>query len=126
MFMKSLEKHIYAIMRIVTGFMFLWHGSQKLFNFPATDYQIPPFIKYGGGLIEFVCGVLIMIGLGTRWAAFIAAGMMAVAYWMAHGTKAVLPLVNQGEMAALYCFIFLFISARGAGIWSIDSSLTSK
>ena len=125
MFMKRLENQAYSLMRIFAGFMFLWHGSQKLFNFPFTDYPIPPFIKYGGGLIEFVCGVLIMIGLGTRWAAFIAAGQMAVAYWMAHGTKAVLPIVNQGEMAVLYCFVFLFISARGGGIWSIDNRLMS-
>ena len=126
MFMKRLENQAYSLMRIFAGFTFLWHGSQKLFNFPFTDYPIPPFIKYGGGLIEFVCGVLIMIGLGTRWAAFIAAGQMAVAYWMAHGTKAVLPIVNQGEMAVLYCFAFLFISARGGGIWSIDNRLMSS
>lgn len=61
-----------------------------------------------------------MIGLQTRWAAFISSGTMAAAYWIGHGTKAILPVQNQGELAALYCFVFLFISAHGSGIWSVD------
>ena len=63
-----------------------------------------------------------MIGLYTRWAAFICSGLMAAAYWMAHGTNALLPILNQGELAVLYCFVFLFISANGAGIWSVEAS----
>jgi putative oxidoreductase len=123
MFMKSFEKYAYALLRIMAGFMFLWHGSQKLLNYPVLGLTIPPFIKYGAGSIELICGILIMIGLATRWAAFLASGEMAVAYWMVHSTKTFLPLLNQGELAILYCFVFLFISTRGAGIWSIDNIL---
>jgi putative oxidoreductase len=109
-------------MRIVAGFLFLWHGSQKLFDFPAgMPADVPAFITYVAGPIELVGGILIMIGLFTHWAAFICSGQMAFAYWMAHGTKALLPLQNNGELAALYCFVFLFIAARGGGIWSVDS-----
>jgi putative oxidoreductase len=112
----------YAVMRILVGFLFLWHGSEKLFGFPsAMPAGVPAFIIYGAGSIEFIGGALIMIGLFTRWAAFIASGQMAFAYWMAHGTKAILPIQNGGELAALYCFIFLFISTQGSGIWSVDA-----
>jgi putative oxidoreductase len=109
-------------MRIVAGFLFLWHGSQKLFGFPeAMPAGVPAFIIYIAGPIELIGGTLIMIGLFTRWVAFLASGQMAVAYWMAHGTKALLPFLNHGELAALYCFVFLFISTQGGGIWSIDA-----
>jgi putative oxidoreductase len=74
------------------------------------------------GPIELFGGILVMLGLFTRWAAFLCSGQMAAAYWIGHGTQALLPLLNQGELAALYCFVFLFISARGAGIWSLDGS----
>jgi putative oxidoreductase len=109
-------------MRIVAGFLFLWHGSQKLFGFPeGMPAGVPAFITYVAGPIELVGGILIMIGLFTHWAAFLTSGLMAFAYWMAHGTKALLPLQNNGELAALYCFMFLFIAAQGSGIWSVDS-----
>ena len=123
MFLSKYENQIYAILRIVAGFLFLWHGSSKIFNFPPSGHEMPAFIMWIGGPIELLGGFLIMIGLWTRWVAFIACGEMAVAYWMAHGTNALLPIMNQGEMAMLYCFIFLFISARGSGVFSIDSYL---
>jgi putative oxidoreductase len=114
--------HCYALMRIVTGFLFLWHGCQKLFAFPiGMPPGVPPFIIYGAGPIELVGGLLVMIGLLTPWAAFICSGEMAVAYWMAHATKALLPIQNQGELAVLYCFAFLFIASHGSGAWSVDS-----
>jgi putative oxidoreductase len=120
-FMRSYEPQTYALLRIVTGFLFLWHGMQKLFGFPGeVPAGAPPFILYTAGPIELVGGVLVMIGLLTRWAAFICSGTMAFAYWMAHGFQALLPVQNQGELAALYCFVFLYISARGAGAWSVD------
>lgn len=122
--MKRFEPQAYALMRIIAGFLFLWHGSGKLFAFPNLGHDIPAFIKYGAGPIEFFGGLLILLGLQTRWAAFICSGQMAVAYWMAHGTQAVLPIQNQGELAMLYCFVFLFISANGAGIWSLDNLRT--
>jgi putative oxidoreductase len=120
-FMRSYEPQSYALLRIVTGFLFLWHGMQKLFGFPGeVPAGAPAFILYTAGPIELVGGVLVMIGLFTRWAAFISSGLMAFAYWMAHGFKALLPVQNGGELAVVYCFVFLYISARGAGMWSLD------
>ena len=122
-FMQPFEAQTYAAMRIMVGFLFLWHGSQKLFSFPVDAMAgVPAFITYGAGGIELVGGVLVMIGLFTRWAAFICSGTMAVAYWMAHGLNALFPIQNGGELAALYCFIFLFIAAKGGGIWSVDGN----
>ena len=121
-FMSNFNCHCYALMRIVAGFLFLWHGAQKLFGFPsAMPADVPAFITYIAGPIELMGGILIMIGLFTRWSAFLASGLMAAAYWMAHGTKALLPIQNNGELAVLYCFIFLFISTQGGGIWSVDA-----
>lgn len=120
-FMSRFESQIYALMRIITGFLFLWHGSQKLFAYPAVSAHSPPaYIVYIAGPIELIGGILVMIGLLTRPAAFLCSGLAAFAYWIAHGTKSFFPLLNHGELAALYCFVFLFIAAKGAGIWSID------
>lgn len=119
-FMRRFEDEAYALLRIVAGLLFLWHGTQKLFGFPEAAPQAPPFVLYVAGPIELVGGLLVVIGLFTRWAAFLCSGLMAAAYWMAHGTNHVLPLLNGGELAALYCFVFLYISANGAGIWSAD------
>ena len=120
-FMKSYEGQTYALMRIVTGFLFLWHGSSKLLGFPMpAPAEAPAFVIWVGGIIELAGGILVMIGLQTRLAAFLCSGLMAAAYWMAHGMNAPLPIQNQGELAAIYCFVFLFISARGAGMWSVD------
>ena len=122
-FMSSYNSQGYALMRIVVGFLFLWHGAQKLFGIPSPiPGEVPAFITYIAGPIELIGGTLVMIGLFTRWAAFLASGQMAVAYWMVHGTKAVLPIQNNGELAALYCFVFLFISTQGGGIWSVDAA----
>ena len=121
-FLSSFTSQAYALMRIVAGFLFLWHGCQKLFGYPSPlPPDVPAFIVYGAGPIELVGGILVMIGLFTRYAAFITSGQMAVAYWMVHGTKAFLPLVNKGELAVLYCFVFLFIATQGGGIWSVDN-----
>ena len=78
-----------------------------------------PVITYLAGGIELIGGILVMIGLFTSWAAFLCSGLMAFAYWLGHGTRALLPIVNQGELAVLYCFAFLFIAARGSGPWGI-------
>jgi len=124
-FMRPYQAQTFAILRIVTGLMFFCHGAQKLFGWPVSmpeGMQIPPFVVYGAGPIELVAGILVAIGLFTRWAAFIASGQMAVAYWLAHGTHAFFPIANQGELAVAYCFLFLFIAAHGAGIWSVDAS----
>jgi putative oxidoreductase len=125
-FMRPLEPQTYAFMRIVTGFLFFWHGMQKIVGIPPMppmppDVPPPPaFILPTAGSIELVGGGLVMIGLLARPAAFLCSGLMAFAYWLGHGTKALLPINNGGELAVIYCFVFLFISARGAGIWSLD------
>ena len=117
-FMKAYEKQTYALMRIVAGFLFLFHGSQKLLGFPSES-MAGGYVKWVAGGIELVGGALIMIGLFTAPTAFLASGLMAAAYWMAHGTSDLLPILNRGELAALYCFVFLYISTRGDGIWSV-------
>lgn len=120
-FMKAREAETYALMRIVIGFLFLWHGVQKLFGWPQPmPPDVPAFIIWAAGPLELFGGILVMIGLFTRPVAFVMSGLMACAYWMAHGTKALLPSMNGGELAVIYCFVFLFISARGSGIWSLD------
>ena len=120
-FMGRFSSQTYALMRIVAGFLLLWHGMQKLFGFPVgASGAAPAFIVYGAGQIELVGGALVMLGLFTRPAAFLCSGLMAFAYWMAHGTKALLPIENKGELAALYCFVFLFVSAQGSGVCSLD------
>ena len=120
-FLDAYEDHTYALFRIMTGFLFIWHGTQKLFNYPiAYKYDITA-LTYPAGAIELIGGVLVMIGLFTRPAAFICSGTMAVAYWLAHGMNNFFPLINYGELAALYCFAFLFIAAKGSGIWSVKA-----
>ena len=128
MFMQKYEQQTYALLRIFAGFLLLWHGSQKLLGFPPlpTGVNVPIHVIIFGGGVEFFGGILILFGLWTHWAAFIASGEMAYAYWTAHATNAVLPMVNHGEPAVVYCFLFLFISARGAGIWSIDHLLSER
>jgi putative oxidoreductase len=123
-FLKPHAERIYALLRIMSGFMFTLHGMQKLFGlFGGTPPGAPPFIIYAAGGIEFVCGVLVLLGLFAAPAAFLASGTMAVAYFIGHVVPAgnILPIVNQGELAALYCFVFFYISAHGSGIWSIDA-----
>lgn len=121
MFMERYSSQTYALLRIITGFLFLWHGSQKLLAFPAaSSYQPPAYILYVAGPIELIGGVLVMIGLFTRWTAFICSGLMAAAYWIAHGSKTFWPLLNGGDLAVLFCFAFLYIASQGPGIWSVD------
>ena len=125
MFLKKYESQLYAVMRIVIGFLFFWHGSQKLLGIPSIG-QLPWHIKYIAGTIELIGGMFICLGLLTHWAAFIASGEMAYAYWTVHGNTAILPLVNHGELAVFYCFVFLYIAARGSGIWSVDNIFKEK
>jgi putative oxidoreductase len=120
----SLAPQIYAILRIVTGLMFMLHGTQKLFGWPGGKGGGVQGLMLAAGIIELVCGALIAIGLLTSIAAFIASGEMAVAYFKAHFTPDnPIPNLNQGELAVVYCFLFLYFAAAGAGIWSIDAAL---
>lgn len=112
-----------AALRIVSGLLFLAHGVVKVFGFPAgaEPGQQELLSLFGvGGLIELVTGLLLILGLFTRPAAFIASGQMAVAYWMFHFPSSPYPAVNGGDAAILFCFIFLYIFTAGPGAWSID------
>ena len=118
------QPQLLAILRIVAGLLFLEHGLSKFFGFPVPFpmHPLPPLFM-AAGAIELVGGLLIAIGLFTRLAAFIASGEMAVGYWMQHVPSGGLwPLANKGEGAVLYCFIFLYLAAAGAGAWGIDSA----
>lgn len=121
--LRSHSDWTYAALRIMAGVMFLIHGTQKLFGWPKAEFR-PALASLPGfaGVIELVCGTLIAIGLLTGIAAFIASGEMAVAYFMVHTKQGWIPLLNQGELAALYCFLFLYIATRGAGKLSIDNA----
>jgi putative oxidoreductase len=122
----SWSGHLHAALRIVTGLLFLEHGTSKYINFPATEYfanGVEVFSLMGlAGAIEIIGGILIIIGLFTRIAAFVLAGFMAVAYFMAHAPNSFFPLQNQGDAAILFSFIFLYFSAAGAGPWSLDAN----
>jgi putative oxidoreductase len=111
-----------AALRIMAGLLFLAHGSQKLLAFPPGDRPAPELgsLLWAGGVLELVLGALIAIGLFTRPAAFIAAGEMAVAYWMFHAPQGFYPINNGGEAAILFCFIFLFLSFAGPGRLAFD------
>lgn len=125
-FLKPHAERLYALLRIISGFIFMLHGMQKLFGlFGGMPPQAPPFIVYGAGTIEFVGGLLIMIGLFATPAAFISSGTMAFAYFLGHvlpNHGDIIPLTNHGEPAALFCFIFFYIAAHGAGLWSVDAA----
>jgi putative oxidoreductase len=127
--MKQLEKygdHAYALMRIVTGFMFSCHGFQKIVGL-LSDFQPPIGSQlWFGGIIELIGGLAVLLGFGTRVAAFICSGEMAVAYvqfhWKLQMGPAFFPVVNKGELALLYSFVFLLIACRGGIKWSVDRS----
>jgi putative oxidoreductase len=121
-FLDPFKAETHALLRIVAGLLFLWHGTQKLFGFPADVPEAPAFVLYVAGPIELVGGALVMVGFLTRPAAFLCSGLMAFAYWMAHGLNHLFPLVNKGELAVLYCFVFLFLAASGPGKWSLDQA----
>lgn len=118
-FLGRYAETLYAIMRIVAGFLFLCHGGQKLFGWFGADRAADPMMVVAG-VIELVGGLLIMLGLFAGIAAFIASGEMAVAYFRAHAPRGFWPIENHGELAALYCFVFLYIAARGSGALSLD------
>jgi len=127
--MKQLEKyadHAYALLRIVTGFMFTFHGAQKILGV-LSQFQPPVGSQlWFGGIIELVGGLAVMLGFQTRAAAFICSGMMAVAYFQFHWKFQIganfFPALNQGELAVLYCFVFLFIATRGGVKWCLDKT----
>lgn len=120
------QEHAYLLLRIVSGLMFAFHGVQKIFGLFTDKSTVFLSQLWWGGLIELVCGVAIALGLLTRAAAFLSSGTMAVAYFQYHWKfqwgDMVFPTINRGELAALYCFIFLYIATRGAGRWALDKT----
>jgi putative oxidoreductase len=117
---------LHAALRIVSGLLFLEHGTSKYFNFPSTEYfkdGVEVFSLMGlAGALEIIGGILIILGLFTRLTAFVLAGFMAAAYFMGHASQGFFPLLNQGDAAILFCFIFLYFSAAGAGPYSLDAN----
>ena len=117
---------VYAVMRLVVGLLFACHGAQKLFGVLGGTSQLASPMMLVAGLVEFGGGLLVGLGLWASWAAFIASGEMAVAYFMVHAPGGFWPIHNKGELAVVYCFIFLFIAARGSGSWSVDAVIGKK
>jgi putative oxidoreductase len=124
--MNRFAPHAFALLRVFAGVMFMMHGTQKILGWPGTRPPATAPLSITAGWIEMTCGALIAIGLLAGWAAFLASGTMAVAYWMRHGPDALWPLENRGELAVLYCFLFLWIAAHGAGAWSIDALIKHR
>jgi putative oxidoreductase len=122
-FLKPYGEHVYGIMRIVVGFLFLCHGLGKILGVLGGSAAALPSLMWFAGIIELVGGAMVCVGLFTGWAAFICSGQMAVAYFMAHQPNALFPIQNKGELAALYSWVFLFIAIRGSGMFSLDSFL---
>jgi putative oxidoreductase len=124
-FSEHWAPRVIAVLRTVTALLFFEHGTAKLLGFPATDYTYPAMwsLPWIAGVFELVGGFLLLIGLWTRWVALLLCGEMAVAYWYAHAPHSPFPIINNGEAAILYCFIFLTLFVVGAGDWSVDKAL---
>ena len=120
--LKALSPYVLSLMRIATGLVFLQHGTSKFLGIPHTYYSGTARMSMNGaaGVIELVCGALIVLGLLTRPAAFLASGTMAVAYFMVHAPQSFFPLVNGGNQAILFCFVFFYLVFAGAGPISVD------
>jgi putative oxidoreductase len=125
----SWTPHLQSVLRIVAAFLFMAHGTQKLVGFPASGQGTPVDpLSLGGaaGILEAFGGLFLLIGLFTRPVAFLLSGEMAVAYFMRHGPRGLWPILNGGEAAVLYCFIWLFFAAAGAGPWSVDARMSKR
>jgi putative oxidoreductase len=124
--LDPLSPHLLSVLRIMSGLLFLEHGTSKLLGVPPSamhwSFQIASLAGWSG-ILEFVGGILLVIGLFTRFTAFILSGEMAVAYFTVHAPKGFYPMMgggNGGEIAVLYCFVFLYLAAAGGGPWSLD------
>jgi putative oxidoreductase len=117
---------LFALMLVFVGLLFATHGAQKLFGFPGAHPMPLKPLTLAAGIIEFGCGLLVALGLLTRIAAFVASGEMAVAYLMVHAKGGFWPIINKGELAVAYCFVFLFIAAHGAGRYSLDAAIRGR
>ena len=122
------KSKVLALLRMIIGFLIFWHGTQKLFGYPPSDAMQGKLstLLLIAGLMELIGGVFLFIGFFTRWTSFLLSGMMAVAYFMVGFSKSFLPIVNQGELAVLYCFVFFYLFFAGGGAWSVDGYVHSK
>ena len=121
-FLKPYRSQLHGVLRIMAGLLLLQHGTTKYLHFPETQFSGASPLTMGGaaGVLELVGGVLLVLGLFTRPTAFILSGTMAVAYFYAHAPQGFFPILNGGELAALYCFVFLYLAGAGAGAFSLD------
>jgi putative oxidoreductase len=123
-FLEPFQDRIYALLRVMTGLLFLQHGLQKIFGlFGGRPAEAPPAINWSAGSIELVGGTLVAVGLFAGPAAFLCSGTMAVAYFLAHWGQSgeFFPILNHGELSILYSWVFLLIAAKGSGVWSVDA-----
>ena len=125
---SAYQPQLLSVLRIVTGLLFVSHGTAKVLGFPAMEGLPEPGLSLAGlsGPLELILGVLFLLGLFTRPAAFLAAGFCAVGYWAVHGMQTFLPIQNGGETIALYCFVFQYFVAAGPGPWSVDAAMRKK
>ena len=126
----TLEPYMLSILRIMIGLLYMEHGLAKILDFPHQPNHVPypPFTLNPGlqGLLELVGGLLLALGLFTRCVAFVLAGNMAVAYFMAHAPRGFFPMLNGGQLAILFCFVFLYLFVAGGGVWSVDEQRSSR
>ncbi|WP_354550190.1 DoxX family protein [Kaistia defluvii] len=121
---SKFQPYTLGLLRIVSSLIFMAHGTQKILGFPASDKAPAMFsLSWTAGMLELVGGFLLLIGLFSRPVAFVLSGLMAFAYWMAHAPRSVYPVLNGGDAAILYCFIFLYLVFAGPGRWSVDALL---
>ncbi|WP_332657667.1 DoxX family protein [Brevundimonas sp.] len=125
---SAYQPQLLSVLRIVAGLLFVCHGTAKVLGFPAVEGVPPPGLSLTGlsGPFELVLGALLVLGLFSRPAAFLASGFCAVGYWTMHGPQGVFPILNGGETIALYCFVFLYLVAAGPGPWSVDAAMRKK
>lgn len=124
-----LHKHAdlgYGLLRFVAGALFACHGAQKMLGVLGGQKVELQSLMGVAGMIELVGGILVAIGLQAGWAAFVCSGEMAAAYFMVHARQGFWPIVNKGELAVLYCFVFLYIASRGSGAWSADAAMRGR
>ncbi|WP_333591415.1 DoxX family protein [Brevundimonas sp.] len=122
------QPQLLSLLRIMAGLLFVSHGTAKVLGFPAIEGLPAPGLSLGGlsGPFELVLGALLVLGLFTRPAAFLASGFCAVGYWAVHGMQSFMPIQNGGETIALYCFVWLYIAAAGPGAWAVDNMIGKK